>query len=79
MRCLQIPKGIVLCNYICISKGNDEDNNNNNNNLFYSVIDVIISNSVCDATYEYRVGRSIRRSLSAYGSSITKYNLRFTV
>ena len=54
-------------------------NNNNNNNLFYSVIVVIISHSVCDATCKCRVGRSIRRSLSAYGSSITKYNFHFTV
>ena len=54
-------------------------NNNNNNNLFYSVIVVIISHSVCDATCKCRVGRSIRRSLSAYGSSITKYNFHYTV
>ena len=54
-------------------------NNNNNNILFYSVIVVIISHSVCDATRKCRVGRSIRRSLSAYGSSITKYNFHFIV
>ena len=58
----------------------EQDNNNNNNNiLFYSVIVVIISHSVCDATCKCRVGRSIRRSLSAYGSSITKYNFHFIV
>ena len=54
----------------------DDDNNNNNNNLFFSVVIVIMSQRLrCHLLL--RDGRSIRQSLSAYGSSITKYNFHF--
>ena len=54
----------------------DDNNNNNNNNLFFSVVIVIMSQRLrCHLLL--RDGRSIRQSLSAYGSSITKYNFHF--